>query len=413
MGSAKDFEEGGIRFLQDACLRLDVEPELTGILVSPSREIRVELPIRRDDGSVAHFSGYRVQHYNALGPYKGGLRYHPNVTMGELRWLACLMSLKTALVQLPLGGAKGGIDCDPCLLSSSELQQLTRYFVRKMHRDFGPNIDIPAPDVGTDASVMAWIHDEYSVIYGYSPAAVTGKPVLIGGSEGRESATGQGVGIVMHEYAKHRAEQLEGNTAVIQGFGNVGMHVAADLASRGMLVIAVSDSQGAVYERNGLNIEKLRRHKQETGTVAEFSDAKAISHAALFRLECDYFVPAAVGGDICEAVAQEMSAKVIVEAANNAVSYEASHVLQAKGITVLPDILVNSGGVIVSYFERVQNLQQMPWTVERVSTELFATLQNACTRVFAVETGKKCGFRAAAFDIAVSRLRDGICTTMF
>lgn len=413
MGGAEEFEQDGIRFLYEACNRLDVEPELTGILVSPSREIRVELPIRRDDGSVTHFSGFRVQHHNALGPYKGGLRYHPSVNMEELRWLACLMSLKTALVQLPLGGAKGGIDCDPRALSPSELQQLTRYFVRKMHRDFGPNIDIPAPDVGTDAKVMAWIHNEYSVIYGYSPAAVTGKPVLIGGSEGRESATGRGVGIVMHEYAKHRAEELEGKTVAVQGFGNVGANLAVDLSLRGMRVIAVSDSKGGVYATSGLNIELLRQHKQETGSVAGFGEAEAISNADLFKLDCDYFVPAALGGDITEAVAREMNTKVIVEAANNAVTYEASQVLQANDVVVLPDILVNSGGVIVSYFEWVQNLQQMPWTADRVSAELHSTLQNACTRVFAVETGKKCGFRGAAFDIAVTRLRDAICTTMF
>lgn len=412
MASSADSGDG-IRFLKDACRRLDIDPELTGILISPSREIRVELPIRRDDGSITHFSGYRVQHDNALGPYKGGLRYHPNVTIEELRWLACLMSLKTALVQLPLGGAKGGIDCDPRLLSSTELQQLTRYFVRKMHRNFGPNIDIPAPDVGTDPSVMAWFHDEYSVLYGYSPAAVTGKPVLIGGCEGRESATGEGVGIVMHEYAKHRAEQLEDRTAVVQGFGKVGLHAALDLESRGMRVIAVSDSRGAIQNSNGIDIEKLIRHKEETGSVAAFTEAESISHADLFTLDCDYLVPAAVGGDVTEAVAQEISAKVVVEAANNALSYEASKLLEANGITVLPDILVNSGGVIVSYFEWVQNLQQTRWKRDHVSAELQATLQNACTRVFALETGKKCGFRAAAFDIAVSRLRDAICTIMF
>jgi glutamate dehydrogenase (NAD(P)+) len=402
----------GTRFLLDACRRLEVGEELTSILISPSREIQVDLPIRRNDGSIAYFSGYRVQHHNALGSYKGGLRYHPDVNLEELRWLACLMSLKTALVQLPLGGAKGGINCDPHSLSRSELQQLTRYFVRKMHRSLGPNLDIPATDVGTNQQVMAWIHDEYSVIYGYSPAAVTGKPVLIGGAPGRESATGQGVGIVMHEYAQHRAEQLDEKTVVIQGFGNVGRHAAIDLNARGMRIVAVSDSHGAVCNPEGLSIQDLEQHKDATGSIASFGDAEPISHDALFGIDCDYLVPAALGRDIDAACARRISAAVIVEAANNPMTYEASCVLETRGIAVLPDILANSGGVIVSYFEWVQNLQQMPWTQDRISTELHAKLQDACTRVFTVETGKACGFRAAAYDVAVTRLRDAICTTM-
>lgn len=413
MVETKGEEEDGIRFLLEACQRLDLDPDMTSILISPSREIRVDLPIRRDDGSIDHFTGYRVQHHNALGPYKGGLRFHPDISMEELRWLACLMSLKTALVRLPLGGAKGGIDCDPRALSRTELQQLTRYFVRKMHRNFGPNIDIPAPDVGTDSQVMAWIHDEYSVLYGYSPAAVTGKPVLIGGSEGREGATGQGVGIVMHDYAKHRGEPLDGRTAVIQGFGNVGLHTALDLSGRGMRVICVSDSRGAIYDPRGLDVGKVRQHKGESGSVADYPAAEKISNADLFGLSCDYLIPAAVGCDIDASVAQRIAARTVVEAANNPVSYEAAAVLASRGIPVLPDILVNAGGVIVSYFEWVQNLQQVPWTSDRVTLQLTSILHEACSRVFAIEAEKSCGFRAAAYESAVVRLRDGICTTMF
>jgi glutamate dehydrogenase (NAD(P)+) len=402
----------GIRFLRDACRRLDIDSEMTGILVASSREIRIDLPIRRDDGSLAHFTGYRVQHHNALGPYKGGLRYHPAVTIEELRWLACLMSLKAALVQVPLGGAKGGIDCDPHKLSRSELQQLTRYFVRKIHRNIGPNIDIPAPDVGTDAQVMAWIQDEYSVLYGYSPAAVTGKPVLVGGTEGRESATGLGVGIVMDAYARHRAETLEGKTAVIQGFGNVGSHTARDLARRGMRIIAVSDSRGGVFNADGLDIDRLIAWKHEAGGVASFDSAEPIAPDALFTLPCDYLVPAAVGQDIDAARARQVAARVVVEAANNPVSYDGSRLLDERGIVVLPDLLVNSGGLIVSYFEWVQNLQQFQWSPERVSSGLHDKLHDACHRVFAVETGKGCGFRAAAFEVALARLRDAVCTTL-
>lgn len=269
------------------------------------------------------------------------------------------MSLKAALVRLPLGGAKAGIDCDPRKLSRSELQQLTRYFVRKMRRNLGPNIDIPAPDVGTDPQNMAWIRDEYSVLYAFSPAAATAKPILIGGAEGRESAAGQGVGIVLDEYAQHPAETLKGKRAVIQGFGNVGSHTAFDLASRGMKIIAIGDSQGAVFNPEGLDLDKLSEHKRESGSVAESGAAQPIKEEALFSLPCDNLIPATVGQDIDEASARRISAGVIVKAANNPFSYEGARVLGERGIVVLPDIPVNSGGVIVSYFEWVQNLQQM------------------------------------------------------
>lgn len=400
-------------FLNDTCKSLDIGDELKSILIAPSREIRVELPLKRDDGSYSHFSGYRVQHHNALGPYKGGLRFHPDVTLEESRQLACLMSLKTALAGLPLGGAKGGIDCDPHDLSRDELQRLTRYFVRKMHHNMGPNTDIPAPDIGTNAQVMAWIQDEYSVLYGFSPAAVTGKPVLIGGSQGRESATGDGVGIVMNEYAIHRAEILDGGTAVIQGFGNVGLHTALDLARRGMKILAISDSRGAVHDSEGLDIGKLVAHKAATGAVTGFANSDTISDNELLGIECDYLIPAALGNTITAKNAKSLRARVVAEAANNPISYEADPILTEQGIVVLPDILVNSGGVIVSYYEWVQNLQQMPWPASRVSEELTKTLQASCNQVFAIETGKHCGFRAAAYEVAVERLRDAICMTIF
>jgi len=406
-------DRDGMRFLADACERLGIDEDMTGILMSASREISIDLPIRREDGSLTHFTGFRVQHHNALGPYKGGLRYHPGVSLDELRWLACLMSLKSALVRIPLGGAKGGINCDPRQLSRSELQQLTRYFVRKIHRNLGPRVDIPAPDVGTDEQVMAWIHDEYSVIYGYSPAAVTGKPVLLGGAEGRDSATGRGVGIVMDAYAHHRAETLEGRCAVIQGFGNVGSHAAVDLAARGAKITAVSDRGGAVFNPDGLDVPKLLEHKHSTGSVANFANAEPLSHEELFALPCDYLIPAAVGHDIGEERAGCISARVVVEAANNPVTYAAAEVLQNRGIGVLPDILVNSGGLIVSYLELVQNHQQLDWSRERIEQALEEKLGEACRRVFAVETGKNCGFRAAAYELAVARLRDAICTTIF
>ena len=411
--SVTDQEGDGLRFLIDACQRLELDAEMTEILAASSREIKVDLPIRGDDGSITHFSGYRVQHHNVFGPYKGGLRYHPDIGLEDLRWLACLMSLKTALMELPLGGAKGGIDCDPRVLSRSELQQLTRYFVRKIHRNIGPYLDIPGPDAGTDAQVMAWIQDEYSVLYGNSPGAVTGKPVLLGGSEGRDSATGRGVALIMNEFAKHRAEELTGLSASIHGFGNVGRNAAFDLKARGMRIIAVSDSHGAVYNQTGLDIERLAQHKDATGTVTGFTEAEAFSHHDLLTLECDYLIPAAIGRDIDEGLAGKIAARVVVEAANNPTTYAAHRMLEERDIVVLPDILVNAGGVIVSYFEWVQNLQQVTWSADRVSTELASKLQKACARVFAVETGRGGGYRSSAYEVAITRLKQGICTAMF
>ena len=411
--SGDDFSRpDGMRFLLEACQDLNIDADLTSILMACSREIKVDLPIRRDDGTLTHFSGYRVHHHNALGPYKGGLRYHPDVNIEEFRWLARLMSLKTSLVGLPLGGAKGGIDCDPRLLSRKELQQLTRYFVRKVHRDIGPNLDIPAPDVGTNAQIMAWIHDEYSTIYGFSPAAVTGKPIQIGGAIGRETATGYGVAIVMEEYAKHQAEALEGATVVIQGFGNVGRHAARALAKKGARIVAVSDRGGAVFKEGGLDIDAVCAHKDRTRSVAGVVGAESIAAATLFALDCDYLVPAAIGHDIDVAEAKLISARVVVEAANNPTTYEAAQVLMEKGVVVLPDILVNPGGVIVSYCEWVQNLQQVQWSEQRVADELSARLQDACARVLAVETGRGCGLRNAAYAIAITRLKDAICTLL-
>lgn len=404
--------ESNTRFLHDACMRLGYDEQTFRLLAGTSREIRVELPLQRDDGSVETYFGYRVQHHSALGPYKGGLRFHPTVEVNEMRWLACLMSLKTALVELPLGGAKGGIDCDPKKLSRRELQSLTRRFVQKLHRNIGANIDIPAPDVGTNEQVMAWIYDEYSTLYGYTPAVVTGKPLLIGGSRGRPEATGRGVGLVMQEYARHRAERLQGQTAIIQGFGNVGRNTAEVLGSLGMKMIAISDSQGGVFNADGLKIDALVSHKDDTGSVVNFPGGESIDGDNLFEQACDYFIPAALGGAIDTDTARKMNAGVIVEAANNPVSPDADDYLSENNIPVLPDILVNAGGVIVSYFEWVQNLQQMPWPIERIESELAERLHNASNHVFAVSTGKNCTYREAAYDIAAERLKQAIWTTI-
>lgn len=405
--------DSNARYLKDACVRLGYDEQTFRLLSGTNREIRVELPLQRDNGSIETFYGYRLQHQSALGPYKGGLRYHPTVEAEELRWLACLMSLKTALVKLPLGGAKGGIDCDPKLLSRRELQSLTRRYVKKLHRNIGPNIDIPAPDVGTDEQVMAWIYDEYSTIYGYSPAVVTGKPIVVGGFEARRGATGQGVGIVMQEYARHRADTLEGKTAVVQGFGNVGKYAASDLSARGMKIIAVNDSQGGVYQAEGLKVDELIAHKEKTGAVKGFAGSKAMDGKQLFQQACDYLIPAALGGAIDAEMARKLKCRVVVEGANNPVTPEADEHLNSRDIDVLPDILANAGGVIASYFEWVQNIQQAPWPIEKVEQEMSDRLRKACEHVFAVSTGKGFSYRAAAYDIATQRLKQATWTTLF
>lgn len=401
------------QFLRDACDRLGYDETVFQMLSGASREIRVELPLRRDDGRIDTFHGYRVQHDNALGPYKGGLRYHPTVNIEELRWLACLMTLKCALVDLPLGGAKGGIDCDPKDLSLRELQALTRYFTQKFHNNIGPNNDIPAPDVGTDAQVMAWIHDEYSRIYGYTPAVVTGKPTLIGGARGREGATGRGVGIVVGAYARHRAEDLKGKVAVIQGFGNVGQNAARALRDQGIVIVAVSDSGGAIMSSQGLDIDALIAHDREKDTVVGFADSKPIDQAELLQLECDFLVLAALGGVLDRTTTKKVKARVVVEGANAPTTHDGDRILNDNGIIVLPDIIANAGGVIVSYFEWVQNLQQMPWEIERVDQGLIDRLEGSCDRIFAVATGQDCTYRQAAYAIATERLKDAIWMISF
>jgi glutamate dehydrogenase (NAD(P)+) len=407
-------QQGGyIKFLKIACDNLNYDDNTFQILLSPSREIRVELPLKRDDGSLIVFSGFRVQHHNSRGPYKGGLRFHPDVDLDEVRKLACLMSLKTALVDIPFGGAKGGIDCDPANLSERELEALTRRFVSKIHRNIGVNIDIPAPDVGSNAQIMAWIHDEYARIYGYTPAVVTGKPVSMGGSEGREEATGRGVAIIMQEYARHRAEDLEGKTVVIQGFGNVGQYAARTFIELGMKVIAVSDSKGGVVKKSGLQVEDLIQHKLQTGGVAGFGGANKISNSNLLELECDYLVPAALGNAIDGAQAEKVRARTIVEAANAALTNGAEEVFVNRAIAVLPDILANAGGVVVSYFEWVQNLQQEPWALEQVREKLAMKLHATAENVFALSTGQQCSIREAAYIIATKRLKEAFWTAGF
>ena len=396
------------RFLLRACERLKYDAVVYQLLLTASREIRLQIPVRKDDGSFVIFNAYRVQHHNARGPYKGGLRYHATVDVEDVRGLACLMSLKTALLDLPLGGAKGGIDCNPSSLSERELEQLTRKFVEKMHRNIGPNEDIPAPDVGTNAQTMAWIQDEYSKIYGYSPAVVTGKPIVTGGSQGRKEATGFGVCMTIEAYCEHYKKILQNATVAIQGFGKVGRYAAFHLHALGAKIIAVSDSQGAIINRDGLDINAVIRHKDSVGTVVGTDGADIVDNAALLALPCDYLIPAALGNAINADNVDGISAKIVVEGANAPVSWTAADILEQRGVTVIPDILANAGGVTVSYFEWVQNLQHFSWSLKRVRKLLRAKMNSACSNVFELADKEGIQMRDAAYQIATERLKEAI-----
>lgn len=396
------------RFLLRACERLEYDAVVYELLLTASREIRLQIPVRKDDGSFVIFNAYRVQHHNARGPYKGGLRYHPTVQMEDVRGLACLMSLKTALLELPLGGAKGGIDCNPSSLSERELEQLTRKFVEKIHRNIGPTEDIPAPDVGTNAQIMAWIQDEYSKVYGYNPAVVTGKPIVTGGSQGRKEATGFGVCMAIEAYSDYHKQALDHSTVVIQGFGNVGRYAAFHLQALGAKIIAVSDSQGAIVNQDGLDINAVIHHKDSVGTVVGTDGADILDSAALMALPCDYLIPAALGNAINSDNVDNINAKVVAEGANAPVSWTASDVLEQRGIKVIPDILANAGGVTVSYFEWVQNLQHVSWPLDRIREQLRIKMNTACTSVFELAETEQIQLRDAAYQIATKRLKEAI-----
>lgn len=391
-------------YFEWACDRLGVDAGVRAMVRTPDREIRAEVPVRMDDGSLQVFIGYRVQHNGARGPYKGGIRYHPEVDLEEVRALAALMTWKTALLGLPFGGAKGGVQCDPSKLSLRELQTLTRRFTRAIAPVLGPDRDIPAPDVGTNAQTMAWMMSAYAEDHGYSPGVVTGKPVELGGSLGREEATGRGVALVLGAAAKDLAMGLPDKSVVIQGFGNVGSWTAQFLANTGCRTIAISDVHGGVYNEKGLDIAALLKHNADRGTVVGFPGGQAISTDDLLLLPCDFLVPAALGGVLHGRNAGGVRAKVVVEAANHPTTPAGDAILNAKGITVLPDLLVNAGGVTVSYFEWVQNLQRLPWPIDRVNSEMEEYLFKAYRSVRDRAKAQGITWRQAAYLEAVQRV---------
>jgi glutamate dehydrogenase (NAD(P)+) len=387
---------------------INLEGYMRRILMSPFREVQVEVPVRMDDGRIEVFTGYRIQHNGARGPCKGGIRYHPDADHDEVFGLATIMTWKTALMDIPFGGAKGGVTVDPRKLSKLELERLTRRFTQRISIVLGPYRDIPAPDVNTNAQVMAWVLDEFSSRHGYTPAAVTGKPLSLGGSLGREEATGRGVMYVMTEYARDFGLPLKGSRVVIQGFGNVGGHLARLLHTEaGAKVIAVSDVAGGIVNENGLDIPGLLAHAASGKPVMEWTGGKAITNDQLWTLRCDWLVPAALGGVITkETNAPTIDCKAVVEAANEPTTPIADRILEERGIPVIPDFLANAGGVTVSYYEWAQNLQQYRWTHEQVNRELQGTITRAYASVRDLAKEKGVTFRTAAYAIALQRVAE-------
>ena len=349
---------------------LKLERDMRALLKEPYRELHVQVPVKMDAGKLEIFHGYRIQHNGVRGPYKGGIRYHQEVDRDEVLALATLMSWKTAIVDIPFGGAKGGIQVDPTKMSTRELQSLTRGFVSKIDLIIGPHRDIPAPDVNTDEKIMAWMMDEYGKKHGYTPAIVTGKPIALGGSLGRKEATGRGVVFTIAEACEQYKIDISKATAVVQGFGNVGSFTAKFLYEMGCKVIAVTDVNGGYYDKRGLDIPELLAYVAQHRTIAGWAKAQPLSNDQVFRTKCDILVPAALGGVLTGEVARDVDCRLIAEGANNPTTKEADDLFVKNGIPVIPDILCNAGGVTVSYFEWAQNLQQYRWDVEQVNREL-------------------------------------------
>jgi glutamate dehydrogenase (NAD(P)+) len=392
-------------YFRQAADELDLSDTMRTLLLTAKREVQVQVVAERDSGEVATFIGYRVQHNDARGPLKGGLRYHPEVDLAEVRSLAALMTWKTAVVDIPYGGAKGGIALAPATLSTRELERVTRSFVDAIHDLFGPDVDIPAPDMGTSAEVMAWIMNQYGKYHGFAPACVTGKPVEYHGVPGREEATGRGVGMLTLKMLSRLGRKIPGTTVAIQGFGNVGTHTAKFLRDAECRVVAISDADGGVYRADGIDVlEALRHVRGNGGRLAGFAGGDRIDNAELLALDCDVLIPAALGSVLTGTTAGTVRAPLIIEAANSPVTPEGDAVLAAKGVTVLPDILANAGGVTVSWFEWVQNRQHYQWGINRVRQELDRILGEAFEQVWQLSSSRQVSLRTAAYMLGVGRV---------
>jgi len=407
--AAQNPYEAVLKLLQVAGEKLKLDQGIHELLKRPVRTMIVNIPVTMDDGSIRVFTGYRVQYNDALGPTKGGIRYHPDLTLDEVIALAAWMTWKTAVTGLPLGGGKGGIRCNPKEMSPGELERLTRGYTRALARFIGPYSDVPAPDVYTDAQTMAWIMDEYSQIVGYNAfGVVTGKPVRIGGSLGRNEATSRGVMYTVIEAARHLGIELKGATVAVQGFGNVGYNAARLLHGLGCKTVAVSDSKGGIYNEDGLDPIKVLEYKNQKGSVIGYENCKSITNEELLELECDVLVPAALENQITKTNANRIRAKIVAEGANGPTTPEADEILFRNGVFVIPDILANSGGVIVSYFEQVQNQMNYYWSEDEVRAKLENTIVNAFKEVLAVSQQDKVNMRIAAYMNAVKRVADAM-----
>ncbi len=397
--------------LDVAAQYLKIDQGVMDFLRQPKRIVTVSLPVKMDDGSTRVFTGYRVQYNDARGPFKGGIRYHPGVTLDEVKALAAWMTWKCSVADIPFGGAKGGVICDPKKMSQGELERLTRRYAAAISNVIGPDQDIPAPDVYTNAQVMAWILDTYSLIKGYSvPGVVTGKPVSLGGSLGRDTATGRGAAFCTREAAKVLKIPLKGATVAVQGYGNAGANYSIILEQMGSKLIAASDSQGGVINKKGLDAKKLLGFKEKTGSVVGYPGSQPISNEALLRSDCDILCPAALENSITKEVAEGVRARIIVECANGPTTPEADRVLDAKGVFLVPDILANSGGVIVSYLEWVQNLERLYWTEEEVNSILEEKITGAFRTVHQEALKHKVSMRTGALIVGVGKVAEAVKT---
>ena len=388
--------------------RLSLDPDVHERLRYPRRALVVSIPVRMDSGKTEVFVGYRVHHNTVLGPTKGGLRYAPDVDLGEVTALAMLMSWKCALMGLPYGGAKGGVRCDPRKLSNTEKENLTRRYTAEIILMIGPDLDIPAPDLGTDEQTMAWMMDTYSMTQGKSvPGVVTGKPLIVGGSAGRREATGRGIVYALYQAARHLGQELRGRKVVVQGFGNVGGVAARLLWREGCVIFGISDVKGGIWKPDGIDVRQLEAHVAETGSVAGFPGSQPISNADLITQPCDILIPAAVGGQIHDGNADRVKASIIAEGANGPTTPEADVILRERGVTVIPDILANAGGVVVSYFEWVQGLQYYFWRESEITARLQEVMTRAFNRVWALASKESTDLRTAALMEGIRRVAEG------
>ena len=400
--------------IHKALNKLGYSDEVYELLKEPIRMMTVKIPVRMDDGTVKIFTGYRAQHNDAVGPTKGGIRFHPNVTETEVKALSIWMSLKCGIVDLPYGGGKGGIVCDPRDMSFRELERLSRGYVRAISQIVGPTKDIPAPDVFTNSQIMAWMMDEYSRIDEFnSPGFITGKPLVLGGSQGRETATAKGVTICIREAAKRRGISIEGARVVVQGFGNAGSFLAKFMYDAGAKIIGISDAYGALHDPEGLDIDYLLDRRDSFGTVTNLFN-NTISNKELLELDCDILVPAAIENQITEQNAPNIKASIVVEAANGPTTLEATRILTERGILLVPDVLASAGGVTVSYFEWVQNNQGYYWTEEEVEERLEKVMSKSFKNIYDTAEMRRVDMRLAAYMVGVrkmaeaSRFRDWI-----